>query len=275
VQILNCTLTTILLCCLLVFQAWYPNYALCAPSERLLMIHALQQTSGPERTAQAASYDSMLEYLTDHGYRVVDRQSAEQASIQIAATHEIDPVLNKAAAVGLTFFSEYSIYFHTRTIVKDPEKGVGALVRVSAKLVDNTSAQVVSAKGAEYSSTGHTREDAIEKAARGAGKKTLELLMPLFDQHLTQASQGGRTVTVVIEGGSTRKMQRFEASLEQNPAVAAIREVEAGGGKHTFEIISRIRRDQLDRELLKAAAEQGMHLLKVRSEGNRSTWKTR
>lgn len=252
-----------------------PSSALCASSERLLVIHPLEQGVTAEQTAHNGVYDAMLEYLTDRGYRVVDRQSAELASIQIAATHEIDPLLNKAAAVGLTFFAEYTIYFRTTTIVKDPDKGIGALVRVSAKIVDNTSAQVVSAKPAELSSTGHSRDDAIEKAARGAGKKTLELLMPLFDQYLKQASQGGRTVTVVIEGGSTRKMQRFEASLEQNRAVAAIREVEAGGGKHTFEIISRIRRDQLDRELLKAAAEQGMNLIKVRSEGNRSTWKTR
>lgn len=246
-----------------------------ASSERLLVIHALEQVTGPERTAQNSAYESMLEFLTERGYRVVDRQSAEQASIQIAATHEIDPLLNKAAAVGLKFFSEYTIYFRTTTTIKDPDKGIGALVRVTAKIVDNTSAQVISAKSAELSSTGHTRDDAIEKAARGAAKKTIDQLSAHFDQHLAQTSLGGRTVTIIIEGGSAKKLQRFQTSLEHNPNVAAIREIEAGGGKHTFEIICKIRRDQLDREILKAAAEQGWGLIKIRSEGNRSTWKIR
>lgn len=269
------TITVIMLFILLASQALPAATAQCASSERLLVIHALEQASGPERIAQTGAFDSMLEFLTDRGYRVVDRQSAEQASMQIAATHEIDPLINKAAAVGLTFFSEYTVYFRTSTIVKDPEKGVGALVRVSAKVVDNTSAQVISAKSAEQSSTGHTRDDAIEKASRGAAKRTIQQLMALFDQHQMQSNLGGRTVTVIIEGGSAKKMQRFQANLERNAAVAAIREVEAGGGKNTFEIICKIRRDQLDRELLKAAAEQGWSLTKIRSEGNRSTWKIR
>lgn len=244
-----------------------------ADGERLLLIRAVGgTTSEKEQAAQAGVYDSMVEYLTDRGYRVVDRAAAEKASIQIAATHEIDPVLNKAASYGLTFLAEYTIHFKTSTIVKDPEKGIGALVRVSAKIVDNTGARIISAKLAEASSGGHTTEDAIDKAARSAGKKLTELLSKGLEQHVTQNGNEGRTVTMIFEGRAAQT-ERLVALLEKNQAVAAIKEVEAGGGKATLEIICKTRRDQLERELLRLAAQQGIQLQKIRSEGNRSTWK--
>ncbi len=246
-----------------------------ADGERLLLIRA----SGAgnitrELKSQSDVYDSMVEYLTDHGYRVVDRAAAEQASVQIAATHEIDPVLNKAAAYGLQFLAEYTIHFKTSTIVKDPEKGVGALVRVSAKVVDNTGARIITAKSAEASSTGHTTEDAIEKAARNAGKKLTEQLAKGIELHVQQAGSEGRTITMVFEGRESQA-ERLAGLLEKTPAVAALKELEAGGGKTTFEIIIKVRRDQLERDLLKLAATHGLQLQKVRSEGNRSTWKIR
>ncbi|MCE1226724.1 MAG: hypothetical protein LWW87_09600 [Geobacteraceae bacterium] len=244
-----------------------------ADGERLLLIRAVGgATSEKEQTAQAGVYDSMVEYLTDRGYRVVDRAAAEKASIQIAATHEIDPVLNKAASYGLTFLAEYTIHFKTSTIVKDPEKGIGALVRVSAKIVDNTGARIISVKLAEASSGGHTTEDAIDKAARSAGKKLTELLSKGLEQHVSQNGNEGRTVTMVFEGREAQT-GRLVILLEKNQAVAAVKEVETGGGKTTLEIICKTRRDLLERELLRLAAQQGIQLQKIRSEGNRSTWK--
>jgi len=244
-----------------------------ADGERLLLIRAVGGTaSEKEQTAQAGVYDSMVEYLTDRGYRVVDRAAAEKASMQIAATHDIDPVLNKAASYGLTFLAEYTIHFKTSTIVKDPDKGIGALVRVSAKLVDNTGARIISAKLAEASSSGHTTEDAIDKAARTAGKKLTELLSKGMDQHIIQNGNEGRTVTMVFEGREALT-ERLVLLLEKSKAVAAVKEVEAGGGKATFEIICKIKREQVERELLRLAIQQGIQLQKIRSEGNRSTWK--
>jgi len=244
-----------------------------ADGERLLLIRAVGgTTSEKEQAAQAGVYDSMVEYLTDRGYRVVDRAAAEKASIQIAATHEIDPVLNKAASYGLTFLAEYTIHFKTSTIVKDPEKGIGALVRVSAKIVDNTGARIISAKLAEASSGGHTTEDAIDKAARSAGKKLTELLSKGLEQHVSQNGNEGRTVTMVFEGREAQT-GRLVILLEKSQTVAAVKEVETGGGKTTLEIICKTRRDQLERELLRLAAQQGIQLHKIRSEGNRSTWK--
>lgn len=257
-----------------------PGITLAAPpvaKERLLVIHAVEEDARREQEATALSsvHDAMLELLTDRGYRVVDRQAAEQASLQIAATHEIDPLLNKAAAYGLKFLAEYTIYFRTSTTVKDPDKGIGALVRVSAKVVDNTSAQVITSKAAEASSTGHTTEDAVVKAARTAAKKTTELLVVGLDSYLAQSGNGGRTFIMVFEGRDSQITTRLVPLLERNPSIAAVKEVEAGGGKTTLEIISRIRRDQLDRELLNAVEPLGWRLQKIRSEGNRSTWKIR
>lgn len=244
-----------------------------ADGERLLLIRAAGgTTSEKELAAQAGIYDSMVEYLTDRGYRVVDRAAAEKAAIQIAATHEIDPVLNKAASYGLTFLAEYTIHFKTSTIVKDPEKGIGALVRVSAKIVDNTGARIISAKLAEASSGGHTTEDAIDKAARSAGKKLTELLSKGLEQHIVQNGNEGRTVTMVFEGREALT-ERLVLLLEKSTLVAAVKEVEAGGGKATLEIICKTRRDQIERELLKLASQQKIQLQKIRSEGNRSTWK--
>lgn len=246
-----------------------------ADGERLLLIRSVGgTTSEKELTAQASVYDSMVEYLTDRGYRVVDRAAAEKAAVQIAATHEIDPVLNKAASYGLTFLAEYSIHFKTSTIVKDPDKGIGALVRISAKIIDNTGARIISAKLAEASSGGHTTEDAIDKAARSAGKKLIELLSKGLEQDIIHNGNEGRTVTMVFEGREAQT-ERLIALLEKNKAVAAVKEIESGGGKTTLEIICKTRRDLLERELFRLSSQQGIQLQKIRSEGNRSTWKIR
>src|SRR5262245_40958021 len=80
-------------------------------NERLLRIHAVPAQKGGEheRLSQESAYEGIVEHLTDKGYRVIDKASSEQCSLQIAATHDIDPVLNKAASFGLKFFAEYTI----------------------------------------------------------------------------------------------------------------------------------------------------------------------
>lgn len=246
-----------------------------ADGERLLLIRSTGgSTSEKELAAQGGIYDSMVEYLTDRGYRVVDRSLAEQASVQIAATHEIDPLVNKAAAYGLQFLAEFTIHFKTSTFVKDPDKGIGTLVRVSAKVVDNTGARIITAKSAEASSTGHNTEDAIEKAARNAGKKLTEQLTKGLEQYIRQTGIDGRTITMVFEG-SDAQADRLTAALETSPLVATVKEIESGGNKQTLEVISKVRRDQLERELVRMASQHGITLQKIRSEGNRSTWKIR
>ena len=245
-------------------------------NERLLVIHAApsQKENDPEQIPRLNVYEGIVEYLTDKGYRVVDKVSAEQCSLQIAATHDIDPLLNRAASFGLKFFAEYTVYFKTSTIIKDNDDSKGALVRISAKIVDNTSCQVITAKSADASSGGFNLNDAIEKAGRTAGRKLAATLSSSLDSYLRESGSSGRTYTIIFESQETDgKLLSMLSRLEKNLSVAAARETESGGGKATFEVIYRGKRDLLDRDIIKAAGELGWKLQKIRSEGNRSTWK--
>ncbi|MDD5284387.1 MAG: hypothetical protein PHD54_00895 [Desulfuromonadaceae bacterium] len=245
-------------------------------NERILVIHSIpiQKEIDPELIPRINAYDGIVEYLTDQGFRIVDKASAEHCSIQVAATHDIDPVINKAASFGLKYFAEYTVYFKTSSIFKDLEESKGALVRITAKVVDNTSSQVVASKVAESSSGGLTLNDATEKAGRAAGKKMAALLATAMGKFFHDSGNTGRIYTIILESSdSARDLLLILSKLENNRSVAAARERESGGGKATFEIIYKGNRDQLDRDIIKSAGELGWELTRVRSEGNRSTWK--
>lgn len=245
-------------------------------NERILVIHSTspQKDRDPEQHSRLSVYEGVVEYLADKGYRIVDKTSAEQCSLQVAATHDIDPLLNKAAAFGLKYFAEYTVYFRTATTLKDQEESKGALIRVNAKVVDNTSCQIIASKAVDASSGGHSLGDATDKAGRAAGKKLASTIAAAMDKYLHDPANAGRLYTVIIEStNEERNLLSLLNRLEQNNAVSAARESESGGGKATFEINYRGKRDQLDRDLLKAAGDLGWQLVKVRSEGNRSTWK--
>lgn len=245
-------------------------------NERILLIHSTsaQKDKDPELISRASVYDGIVEYLADKGYRIVDRASAEQCSIQLAATHDIDPVINKAASFGLKYFAEYTVHFKTSSILKDLEDSKGALVRINAKVVDNTSCQVVASKVAESSSSGLTLDDAKDKAGRAAGKKMAALLANAMEKYFRESGNAGRIYTIILESSDSEKnLLAILSKLESNTSVAAARESESGGGKSTFEISYKGKRDQLDRDMIKSAEELGWKLTKIRSEGNRSTWK--
>lgn len=247
-----------------------------ATNERLLVIHAspADNTNDPEKESRLNVYEGIAEYLTDMGYRIVDKVSAEQCSLQIAATHDIDPLINNAASFGLKFFAEYSIYFRTSTIIKNRDDSKGALVRISAKIIDNTSCQVITSKSADASSAGYSVNDAVEKAGRNAGKKLAASLSSSLDKYLRESGNSGRTYTIVFESPEfDGKMLSLLSRLEKNRSVAAARETESGGGKATFEIIYKGKRDLLDRDIIRAADEMGWKLQKIRAEGNRSSWR--
>jgi len=245
--------------------------------ERILVIHATPSApaNDPEKPSRSSVYEGIIELLTDKGYRIVDKASAEQCSLQVAATHDIDPHLNKAASFGLKFFSEYTVYYKTATITKERDDDTkGALVRTTAKVIDNTSCQVVTAKSAEASSSGLSLNDAIDKAGRSAGKKLGFALSAAMEKHIRENNGSGRIYTIVLDSGEKdTNLLAFLAQMEQTGAVSAARESESGGGKATFEIIYKGKRDQLDRDIIKAAAKLGWGLSKIRSEGNRSSWK--
>ncbi len=91
-----------------------------------------------------------------------------------------------------------------------------------------------------------------------------------------QQAGKAKIYTIVIESpdGETNMLSLL-SQLEQNTSVSSARETESGGGKSTFEICYKGKRDELDRDLLKATEKLGWRLSKIRSEGNRSTWKLR
>jgi hypothetical protein len=260
---------------------------LCCPSdlaaasgksinERILVIHSTpsQKEKDPELIPRASAYDGMVEYLSDKGYRIVDKAAAEQCSLQVAATHDIDPVINKAASFGLKYFAEYTVYFKTSSIFKDLDESKGALVRINAKVVDNTSSQVVASKTAESSSGGLTLNDATDKAGRAAGKKMAAFLATAMEKFFRESGNAGRIYTIILESSNDEQnLLLILSKLESNTSVVAARESESGGGKATFEISYKGKRDQLDRDLLESAGSLGWRLTKIRSEGNRSTWK--
>lgn len=245
-------------------------------NERLLVINVApsQKKNDPEQESRLNVYDGLVEYLTDKGYRVVDKAAAQQCSMEIAATHEIDPVVNKAASFGLKYFAEYTIFFKTTTVKRNNEEGKGALVRVSAKVVDNTSARIITSKSADSSSAGVTVDIAVEKAARAAGKKLAASLTSAMEKFYREAFDAGRVYTIVVENQDNAvNLLSLLTLLEESTSVSTAKEIESGGGKATFEICYKGKRDQLDRDVIKAAAELGWKLDKVRSEGNRSSWK--
>jgi hypothetical protein len=244
-------------------------------NERLLVVHSPHTgESPPERLAELSAYDGIVEHLTDKGYRIVDKASAERFSLQVSTTHDIDSSLNKAAAFGLKFYAEYSVLYRCSIITKDNDSGKGALVRVIAQIVDTTSSQVVTAKSADASSAGMTVDEALEKAGRLAGKKLAALLSVALERNYRESVTAGRVFTIVIDNPSgDGNLLPLLSRLEGNKFVSAARETESGGGKTTLEVAYLGKRDQLDRDLLNSAGELGWKLRKIRSEGNRSTWR--
>ena len=66
---------------------------------------------------------------------------------------------------------------------------------------------------------------------------------------------------------------KFTSMFEKFPMVNDAKEVESGGGKTTFEATYKGKRDQLDRDVIRATKELGWKVKKIRTEGARSTWK--
>src|SRR4051794_24091169 len=116
---MNSRLAGLVAGCILAVTVWPCHASETGKSvnERLLVIHPVGSVK--EKQSSESVYDGIVEQLTDKGFRVVDKASAEHCSIQIAATHEIDPDLNRAASFGLKFFAENIIFYKTTTFIKD------------------------------------------------------------------------------------------------------------------------------------------------------------
>ena len=219
-------------------------------------------------------YNGIVESLTDKQFRVVDKASAERFSMQQAETHEIDVDLNKAAAYGLKFHAEYTLFYNVSGIVREGAIGKSVLLNVKTQLIDNTRSQIITSKKVEQSGMGQTVEQALEKAAREGGRKIVNPMIDVLQKHWMDQQQNGAMYTIIIDGvDDPEEIAKFTEMFEKFPLASGAKEVESGGGKTTFEATYKGKRDQLDRDVIRTAKELGWSMKKIRAEGARSTWK--
>jgi len=219
-------------------------------------------------------YNGIVESLTDRQFRVVDKSAAEKFSQQVADTHEIDVDLNKAAAYGLKFNAEYTLYYSVSGDIKEGAVAKGVKLRIKTQLIDNTRSQVITSKVIEQTGSGQTIENALEKAARDGGKKIVNPMIEVIQKNWMDAQQNGSLYTIVIDGvDDPEEIASFTGMFEKFPLVNDAKELESGGGKTTFEATYKGKRDQLDRDVIRVAKELGWTMKKLRAEGARSTWK--
>jgi hypothetical protein len=219
-------------------------------------------------------YNGIVESLTDKQFRVVDKSAAEKFSQQVAQTHEIDVELNQAASFGLKYNAEYTLLYSVGGEVQEGAVNIGVKLRIKTQLIDNTRCQVVTSKMIEQTGSGQSMESALEKAARDGGKKIVNPMIAVIQKNWMDAQQNGQLYTVVIDGvDDPVEIGKFTEMIEKFPLVNNAKEVESGGGKTTFEAAYKGKRDQLDRDVIRASKELGWTMKKVRAEGARSTWK--
>ncbi len=219
-------------------------------------------------------YNGIVESLTDKQFRVVDKAAAEKFSMQQAETHEIDVDLNKAAAYGLKFHAEYTLFYNVSGIIRDGAIGKSVLLNVKTQLIDNTRSQVITSKKVEQQAMGQTVEQALEKAAREGGKNIVNPMIEVLQKNWMDMQQNGAMYTIVIDGvDDPEEIAKFTEMFEKFPLASGAKEVESGGGKTTFEATYKGKRDQLDRDVIRAAKELGWTMKKIRAEDSRSTWK--
>jgi predicted lactoylglutathione lyase len=219
-------------------------------------------------------YNGIVETLTDKQFRVVDKASSEKFAQQVATTHEIDVDLNQAAAFGLKYNAEYTLLYSVSGTIKEGAVSKGVMLRIKTQLIDNTRSQVVTNKQVEQTSNAQTVEAALEKAAREGGKKIVNPMIEVVQKNWMDQQQNGSLYTVIIDGvDDPEEIAKFTGMFEKFPLVNDAKEVESGGGKTTFEATYKGKRDQLDRDVVRAAKELGWTVKKVRAEGARSTWK--
>jgi hypothetical protein len=217
------------------------------------------------------------ESLTDKQFRVVDKAASAQFAQEIADTHDINLNVNKAAAYGLKFNAEYTLLYSFSVKsgkVTQRSDGFGVVLPVKARLIDNSRAQVITNKTIEVSGDGRTAESALEKVGRAGGKEIIVPIIEVLQKNWMDMQQNGALYTVVIDGvNDPDEISRFTEMFEKFPLVNTAKEVESGGGKTTFEATYKGKRDQLDRDVLRATKELGWKVVRVRAEDARSSWK--
>ena len=219
-------------------------------------------------------YNGIVENLTDKQFRVVDRSAADNFAQQVADTLEMNAYLNRAADYGLRYNAEYTLLYSVSGEITERADGKWVKLRIKTRLIDNSRSLEITNKVIEQSVAGSTVANALERAAREGGRNVVEPMIDVIRKNWMDMMQNGALYTLVLDGVSDpEQIAGFTGRLERFPLVNDAREVESGGGKTTFEATYKGKRDQLDRDVIRAAKELGWSLKKIRAEGARSTWK--
>jgi ABC-type uncharacterized transport system auxiliary subunit len=242
---------------------------------RILVVFSTRQKNLRGRPFIDEIYNGIVESLTDRQFRVVDKSAADQFARQLADTLDIDVILNRAATYGLSYQAEYTLYYDVSGLIIETSEERSVQVSIKSQLIDNTRGTVITSKRIDQGAPAEANIDmALQNAGREGGYKVVSPIIGSLQQHWMDIQNNGAIYTIVIEGvDDAVQISRFSEMFARFPLANGTRELESGGGKTTFESTYRGKREQLDRDVLRAAAELGWTLKKVRAEGARSTWK--
>lgn len=217
------------------------------------------------------SYGSIVEVLADKGFDVIDKRAAQNFSVQLADTHQIDIDLNKASAYGLKYHADLILYYQTIGIVSIGGK---TQLFLRAELINPTTARIISSKKVEHTAKADSLAESAYRSADEVGKKIAVVMINSIKSSWTREKISGSTFILVIDNMEDMDdIASFKEQLKKYPEFEKIREIESGGGKTTYEIKYTGGRDQLDILVLKASKQLGWKVKRIRAEGNRSTWK--
>lgn len=223
------------------------------------------------------SYGAIVEVLTDKGFDVIDKASAQKFSVQVAETHEIELDTNKAALYGLKYHADLVLYYQTVGVGREgywQYTGGAAKIFLRAQLINPSTSRVVASKDVESSSHAGTLQEALYRSAKDVGHKISNVMIDSIKKSWKREKSGAGTFIIVLDGvAEIDDVTSFKEALKVVPGMENIRERESGGGKTTFEIKSGSSADAVKSAINKTGKQLGWTLKLIRSEGARSTWK--
>jgi hypothetical protein len=220
------------------------------------------------------SYGSIVDVLTDRGFDVIDKRTAERFSIQVAETHEVDIDINKAAAFGLKNHAELILYYQAVGIGVEGDSRSAAKLFIRTELINTTTSRIIASKKVDASSGASTIQEALLRSADEAGKKVAAVTIEAIKKSWKREKTMGSTYIFVMDGvDDAEEISSFRDKIKSFPEMESIHERESGGGKTTYEVKYSGSNDEVKSFVQKAAKDLGWKLKLIRSEGNRSTWK--
>lgn len=221
------------------------------------------------------SYGAIVEVLTEKGFDVIDKSSAQQFSLQVADTHELDLDVNRAAAYGLKYHADLVLHYQTVGVGKEGYySGGAAKIFLRAQLINPSTSRVVASKDVESGSHAGTIQEALYRAAKDVGHKVGVVMVDSIKKSWKREKAGAGTFIIVLDGVSELdEINSFKQALQSTPGLENVRERESGGGKTTLEVKSGKSTDEVKSAVNKTGKQLGWSLKLIRSEGARSTWK--